>query len=87
MIHFETSDILHDHERRRRLATSAMIDAICSQWPAQAALRDEANYLRELKDARRNTSNDIERDHLTNEIIASCERMYGLIDLLMGQMP
>jgi hypothetical protein len=79
--------MLDDHERRRRMATSAVIDMVCQCWPAQAHLRDEGNHLRRLRDARKAASDEAEQDRLSDEITASCERMCSLIDILADQMP
>jgi hypothetical protein len=78
--------ILHDHERRRRLATNALIDMVASMWPAQAALRDESNRLRSLRVAYQGTADDDERDRLSDAIVESCERMVTLVDLIAEQM-
>jgi hypothetical protein len=59
---------------------------VCQCWPAQAHLRDEGNRLRDLREARKAASNDAERDRLTDAITDSCERMIGLMDVLMEQM-
>jgi hypothetical protein len=69
----------------RRRTTSAMGDMVCSMWPAHAHLRDEANHLRSLREAYKAADND-ERDRLSGAIVASCERMMGLVDLIAEQM-
>ena len=79
--------ILDDHEIRRRKATSALIDMVCCRWPAQAWLRDEGNLMQELRAARNALPEGAERDRLSDEIVKSCERMLGLLDLLTEQMP
>ena len=77
--------ILHDHERRRRIATSCLIDMVASMWPAQAHLRDEANRLRSLRTAYK-TAGDDKRDVLSDTMCASCERMMAIVDLISDQM-
>jgi hypothetical protein len=78
---------LDDHERRRRIATSAVIDMVCQCWPAQAHLRDEGDHMRRLREQRKATSDEAERDRLSDAIADSCERMCALIDVLAEQMP
>ena len=82
----ETKMILDDHERRRRLATNALIDMVCCRWPAQAQLRDEGNHLRELRAQSKATEDEGARARLSDEISESCERMCLLVDTLMEQM-
>jgi hypothetical protein len=79
--------ILHDHEIRRRKATSALIDMICQRWPAQAHLRDEGNRLKDLRKQYKAMGEGDARDRLSDAISASCERMIVLVDVLMEQMP
>jgi hypothetical protein len=79
--------MLDDHERRRRMATSALIDMVCQRWPAQAHLRDEGNLLQGLRAQRKAATSDAERDRLCDAIIESCERMCALVDLLGDQLP
>jgi hypothetical protein len=78
--------ILDDHETRRRKATSAMGDMVCSMWPAQAHLRDETNRLVELRAVYRRATNEDERERLSDAVIESLERMGRLVDLIAEQM-
>jgi hypothetical protein len=78
---------LADHERRRRMATSAIIDMVCMMWPAQAWLRDEGNRMKQLREQQKAATSERERDRLSDEIVASLERMCDLIDVLAEQMP
>jgi hypothetical protein len=79
--------ILHDHERRRRLATSHIIKMVCQRWPAQAWLRDEGDLMKELHEARKRLPEGDEQDRLTEAIFASYERMSDILDVLERQMP
>jgi hypothetical protein len=76
---------LDDHERRRRMATSAIIDMVCMMWPAQAHLRDEEKRLHALRDAM-SKAKGAERDLLSDAFCETLERMGELIDLIGDQM-
>ena len=82
----ESRMMLDDHERRRRMATSAIGDMVCQMWPAQAWLRDEGNRLDELQAAYRNATSEHERDRLSNAVCESLERMGRLVDLIAEQL-
>jgi hypothetical protein len=77
---------ISDAEYLRRCATSALIDAICQTSPAQAAFRDADRRHREL--TRRLLELGSAGDPLiSDELIASNERLIELLDLIDWQWP
>jgi hypothetical protein len=75
--------ILNDHERRRRLATTARIDMICQHVPVHAHLRDATNRLVALREACRKSTSSGERDRLCEQTLECLTEMGRLVDLIV----
>ena len=75
-----TGVILYDHERRRRIATSCVIDMVCQRWPAQAHLRDEGRRLDALHDAYLGAADEDERELLYDAACCCLENIRRLVD-------